>query len=223
MSSRPLAVVFLVAVNLVPLVGVLFFGWSLFSLMLLYWFESGIVGFFNVLKILRASGPAPENQEFTINERPANPANKWFIAPFFVLHYGIFWTVHGVFVFLVFGLGVFDVLAPDRPSGFSGGLRGFEPVGVAVAAAAMLLSHGVSFFVNFLGKREYLAVSPMEQMSRPYSRVFVLHVTVLAGACLTAFLGTPLAALVVMVFLKTAFDLRAHLREHRAAEENVPA
>jgi hypothetical protein len=46
----PITVLFLIAVNLIPLFGVLFFGWSLFSIMFLYWIENGIIGFFNILK-----------------------------------------------------------------------------------------------------------------------------------------------------------------------------
>jgi Family of unknown function (DUF6498) len=62
-----IAALFLIAVNTIPLFGVLFFGWSLFSIMFLYWLENGIVGFFNVFKIAlaRAAGPS----RFTINGR----------------------------------------------------------------------------------------------------------------------------------------------------------
>src|SRR5437899_11071768 len=44
----------LVAANLVPLAGVLFFGWSVFSTLLLFWVENVIVGAFNVLRMLVA-------------------------------------------------------------------------------------------------------------------------------------------------------------------------
>ena len=41
-----------------------------------------------------------------------------------------------------------------------------------------------------------------------------LHLTIIFGAMAVAFLGAPIAALVVLLVLKTAFDLRLHLREH---------
>jgi Family of unknown function (DUF6498) len=134
---------------------------------------------------------------------------------FFVLHYGIFWAVHGIFVFVLFG-------GSERPSSASGDPFAMGlPDWWTLAAISLFPSHGVSFVTNFLGKHEYLAVSPSEQMREPYSRVMVLHVTILAGGFLIALLGTPVAALGLLVVLKTAIDVRAHLKEHRKAERRL--
>jgi hypothetical protein len=51
------ALVALIVANLVPLVGVLWFGWNVWAILIIYWLENGIVGLFNVLKMGRASGP----------------------------------------------------------------------------------------------------------------------------------------------------------------------
>src|SRR5205823_14331145 len=87
----PSAVV-LVAANLVPLAGVLFFGWSVFATLLLFWVENVIVGGFNVLRILWAQ---PDN--------PLMWVAKAGMIPFFIVHYGLFTTVHGAFVLTLFG------------------------------------------------------------------------------------------------------------------------
>jgi hypothetical protein len=214
MLPLPIAALLLIVVNTIPLFGVLFFGWSLFSIMFLYWLENGVIGFFNVFKIAKARGvPRPGDPGFTVGGRTVSSPNKAVIIVFFIFHYGLFWTVHGIFVFVFFGLT------------FSSETRGgFELGGVTIAAASLFVSHGVSFFVNFLGKDEYLTVSPNRQMFEPYPRVVVLHVTILAGGSLAGYLGAPLAALVMLVLLKTAIDLWAHVREHRKAERrSVPA
>jgi hypothetical protein len=52
-------------------------------------------------------------------------------------------------------------------------------------------------------------------MTEPYSRVVVVPLTILAGGFLADSLGAPLAALILLVLLKTVIDLLAHLREHR--------
>ena len=50
------AVVALVVANLIPLIGVLFFGWSVWNILVIYWLENGIVGVINVLKMSVATG-----------------------------------------------------------------------------------------------------------------------------------------------------------------------
>lgn len=216
MVPSSLTVVFLIAVNLIPLFGVLFLGWSLFSIMVLYWLENGIIGLFNFFKIGLSGGSAfglPDSVPGGRAAAGSNPAaglfGRMFSMFFFAIHYGIFWAVHGVFVFALFG--GFD--SQSSGSEWSGGMT--------AAAISLLLSHGASFVVNFLGKREYLAVSPQQQMMQPYARVVVLHVTILAGGFLVMVLGTPVAALVLLIILKTAIDVRAHLGEHRKAKQQL--
>lgn len=207
-SSR-LAIITLVAANLAPLVAVLMGSWTLFSVMFLYWAENGVVGLFNVPKMLlaRPSGAG----------RSRGAANKLFVVPFFLFHYGIFWFVHGVFVFVLFG---------------EGGLRGFRmtpiglmaqiPPGLWGALGFLFLSHGLSFVNNYIGRREYETINVEEQMMQPYTRVMILHMVVLVGGFVVMLLGQPLIALVLLIVLKTWFDLRAHLREHGRIEQAQP-
>lgn len=54
MVRNVVSVLFLVGVDAIPLFGVLYFGWNLFSVMFLYRFESGIVGLFNVFEVSQA-------------------------------------------------------------------------------------------------------------------------------------------------------------------------
>ena len=266
----------LVIANAIPLVGVLFFGWSLLTILVLFWIENGIVGFWNVPRILLARQSIAESMadmardagadkaesaeaaallearmreaqaQVTIETssggvRTVNPSalllgrlggvGHAVLAVFFVFHYGLFWVGHGIFVFALptfFGATRTECIggAPDLPPGFplDPNLYGFVPCvspfgevvwsNVAIAAVALFLSHGASFFLNYVGRREYLTTSPARQMGAPYGRVVILHLTIIFGAMAAAFLGAPIAALVVLVVLKTAFDLRLHLREH---------
>jgi Family of unknown function (DUF6498) len=220
-SSSRVALAVLVAVNLIPLVGVLFKGWDLWSILILYWLENGIVGVINVVKILLAAGTS------------SGAATKAVIVPFFIVHYGLFWVVHGAFVLAVLPLLV-SVTSGAGPSpidvGPFGAIPGDDQVTadpmwdvVLGAAVGLAISHLVSFFLNFVGRREYRTTTPVAQASAPYARVVVLHVTILFGALLTAALGNPVWALVVLVGLKMALDLALHLREHRTAVSRVPA
>lgn len=213
-SSSALAVVVLIAFNLLPLAGVAWWGWDLYSILALYWVENGIVGAYNVLKILRAEGTSlPGGMRMRFNGRPIETVARGPIAAFFLVHYGIFWLGHGLFV-LVFlpiigGLsGGFQVDTTVGGNGPEWGLVGIGAIGLAV-------SHGVSFWTNYIGRREFRSVSPAQLMLAPYGRLVILHLTIIFGAMVSFWLGSPVGSLVVLVVLKTTLDLAFHLREHR--------
>jgi hypothetical protein len=223
-----LSVVVLIGVNLLPLIGVAFWGWSLMMVLVLYWLESGIVGAINVFKIARAEGGAGESPVEVNGNRitirltgVASAMSRGPIIGFFILHYGIFWAVHGVFVFLMplfAGLSnpSVDPLAPN----FGIGPMDFGPLpfdGLVLSAGLLAASHVMSYFVNYIGRGEYLRATPAGQMMSVYGRVVVLHVTIILGAVVIGAFGTPIAALVLLVGLKTLIDLGLHVLEHRRA------
>lgn len=285
--------VLLVAANLIPLVGVLFFGWSLWTILVLYWVENGIVGFWAVPRILLAQGTAvatlpelpdaaaraatggdptaaadlqaawqrareaqvkaaagadgppgadPRLGRVRVFGQPlGSPIARSAIAAFFVMHYGIFWFVHGIFIFLLpsffggSGAGCDPGSIPFNPAVPAGlpdpfavasSCNAFGEIvwpNVILATVALFISHGAGFLFNYVGRAEYLTTTPMRQAGAPYGRVVILHVTILFGAFAVALLGAPIGALLVLVGLKTAFDLGLHLRERRKADARVPA
>lgn len=195
-KTVPLSAYVLLATNLIPLVGIALHNWTVFQVLLLYWCENVVVGGFNVLRMLAAQ----PKSEITW-------AGKLFLIPFFCFHYGMFTFVHGMFVVALFGGGKFG--------GFSGStlLNAVRSTGLTIPVAALIASHGFSFFHNYLAGGEYQRVALPQLMFRPYGRIVVLHLTVLLGGFLVMALGAPVAAIVLLVALKTAIDLGAHLRE----------
>jgi len=71
----------------------------------------------------------------------------------------------------------------------------------------MVVSHGVSFFWDYLRRHAYLRISPERQMFAPYGRVVVLQVSILFGGIAIALIGSPVWTLVVFVVAKTVLDL----------------
>lgn len=200
-GSSPIALAVLLAVNALPLVGVLLWGWNLWSILILYWLENGIVGLLNVGKMALAQGWG------------GGGAAKLVLIPFFLVHYGLFWLVHGVFV--LFALPLFANVGSAFIDGdpFPAQL-GPNWDAILWAGIALAISHVASFGLNYIGRREYLTATPGGQMFAPYARVFVLHLTIILGAFVSIALGNPIGALVVLVVLKTAIDVALHLREH---------
>lgn len=227
-SSSPVAIALLIVVNLIPLAGALFWGWDVFTLLILYWLENGIVGVFNVLKMALAQGP--------LDTRSGDPetvtaASRLTLIPFFIVHYGIFWVVHGVFVLslpTIIGLGGLGAGTPPiSPDGSFIGLDE-EVAGprldlVAWGAVALAISHGASFVFNYLGRGEYRTARLGLLMFAPYARLVALHLTIIVGGMLSISLGSPIGSVIVLVAIKIAIDLALHIREHRKAEAGAAA
>lgn len=183
----------LVGANLVPVAGLLAFGWDLSYLLLVYWSESVVVFAFSIAKGILAWRKA-----------------AFGLVPFFCVHAGMFMGVHLVFLLTLF----VDVPAGGWPAL----LRD-----LGWATLAFVASHLVSFLANVvLGDERPAPGGGMDPMRGFYQRVVVMHLTILGGAFLLVLLGTPAVALLLLVLLKTAVDVVAHLRERqRAADANA--
>ncbi len=198
----------LVLANLVPIAGVYLWGWRLSDFLTLYWIENAVVGLYTVLTLLAAR---PDDQSFVVRL-----ASKVFAVPFFVVHYGMFWVGHGIFLATFFGGG---------PPFSSGGPLSFflSPVVDALSradvffwpVAAMVASHGVAFVSHYLARGEYRTSSVNELMMRPYGRVVLLHVTIVLGGFLAMFIGPSHAVLLLFVLFKIVADVAAHRRSQR--------
>ena len=212
LSKLPL--IALLAANALPLIGVLFFKWSAFLIVLLYWAENVAVGFYNILKMATRKV-----------DHPAEHLGKLFQIPFFTIHYGGFTGIHGMFVLAMFGKeGDVFGKGPDWPCFLAFVQILFHTIAQAYHAippnarwviAAMFVSHGISFGYNYLYKGEYARISGEKLMMQPYARIVVMHIAIIFGGFLTVALGSPIGLLVMLVILKTTIDVALHKRQHR--------
>ena len=195
-----LSVLVLIAVNLLPLGGVLFYGLTVFAVMVLFWAENVVIGILNVAKMLTLFKLRGDLEALGM-------------AIFFTMHYGIFTLVHGVFVFTIF--------SPDDggASSISTEDAGFGVF--AIPLLALIASHTLSFLFNFLWQKEYMVVTANELMMQPYGRVVALHVTILGGGFVVMELGAPVYALVLLILIKIGIDLAAHVHEHRRLQSRL--
>ena len=199
----------LVLANLVPLFGVLYLDWDVGSLVMLYWSENLVIGGYTILKILlKARGRAR------------------FLALFFTLHYGGFCAIHGFFVLQLTrfaGDNWGHTAAATWPGplaiiqkffNLAEQLLSVAPREFLLACLALVVSHGVSFVLIYLGQREYEHTTLSELMNAPYRRIAVLHLAIIAGGYLVVKLGSPLGLLVALVMFKIGMDILLHNRAH---------
>lgn len=180
--------------NIVPLIGVLLGYWSAFDIIFLYWFENIIIGLFTVLRMTVRP-----------NNRAGFVAAGVFAAAFFCFHYGFFTYIHGVFVASFFA----DHLIND-PQSVGDGIFNLAAYmlaqkGVQLTILAMVLVHLVEYVIAY---REHKIDSPREEMSKPYKRIMVLHMTILFGGFIATMFENTLGVALLIVALKIYYDLK---------------
>lgn len=208
--QRPAALM-AIAGNLVPLAGVLFFGWQLLAVMLAFWLDNVAIGVFTAGRILlaRLDGKTASGRSSAVT--------RVYTAGTFVFQYAFVCFVHGLLVIGLFGL-VGEKLAgkavPELDLYILAVLRQPETL---TAAIAMLLTRGIDFITGYVRPRAYEQADIGKEQSAPYRRVILLHVVVVLGGGIALALRSPVAALVMLVLLKTAGDLIDENRRSRAA------
>ena len=222
-EKDPLSRAALIGANLIPLAGVFFFGWDVSFIVLLYWLENLIVGFYNILKMATAK----------MTEKTAN-LHKLFVIPFFCIHYGGFCAVHGVFltVFFKIGSGASPLAGSNNWWGpliflqllFSviAKLWASRPPEMIWAVLGLFVSHGISFVENYLLGGEYKKKDLQKLMRQPYQRIVVMHLAILTTGIFVMKLDSPLPLMIILVVLKVFFDLRLHIKSH-SPEQKVAA
>lgn len=229
----------LLAANLIPLLGVLFAGWSLLEVVVLYWLENLVIGAINVLRMATCS---PDIEHLRLAQEAAasdaeTPAKmqevasnlaaaahvttfghhliKLFFIPFFSVHYGMFCLVHGVFIFVLLGGNGMIGMGPGPFGGLSSHVTSVLSGGLWLALLGLVVSHLFSYVYYFLYLGEYRRTNVAMLMMAPYGRIVVLHVAILFGAFATHLLGQPMILLLLLILGKTILDWSLHQREHR--------
>lgn len=142
--------------------------------------------------------------------------SKLFLIPFFILHYGGFCLGHGMFILVLLGPagpgdGSFDFSREALSNLVGDALAG----GTGWAAAGILASHLLSFFMNYIGKGEFRRTAVPALMLAPYGRIAILHIAIVFGAFMIMKQGSPVVLLALLVIGKTLIDAGLHVRSHR--------
>ena len=206
----------LAGANLVPLLGVLLLDWDAAVIVLLYWTENVVIGFYNILRMALVKV-----------DSPVLHLGKLLTIPFFCLHFGGFCALHGLFLLVFFNLGNgMGSIFPKEPwpaqlvmlqlmGSVVTSLWRSHPEGMEWPAVFLFVSHGISFMQNYLGKREYAVWTVAKLMTQPYKRIVILHITIIAGGVPIMMLGSPIPLLCILVFLKLCVDIPLHIKEHK--------
>jgi hypothetical protein len=212
-----LSTILIIAMNLVPLVGIWLWNWDAFLLLILYWFETAIIAFWTMVRI----GLLPVSElGGVVTSSGKHFAARLPLIAFFTLHSGIFMAVHFVFLWALF--------SGNWSNGVHGVAGFFDRVvgatGLWVPLIVLFIGRGLSFLFDAYGARwavmlgVRVAGDPARAsgptigglVSGLYGRIIVMQFTIIFGAFLS-FLAGSMAPLVLLILIKTVIDVLTHI------------
>ncbi|MGY8672372.1 MAG: DUF6498-containing protein [Verrucomicrobiia bacterium] len=210
----------LAAMTVIPVAGILWFGWSGFQILLLYWCENAVIGAINVLRMVLAKTdyrtqadciaahpwllqhyPITEEEWVHANGRatPSVPNYKPFFVPIFIGHYTFFMVIHAMLLAAL----VRQLPLRDWSTMFA---LEWNPQ-LLLALAAMSITHAWRFWKEDLQGRRSTRTLPVLAMIYPYRQLLIMHVALTLGGLALVFFALPPAVAIVLILLKAGFDM----------------
>ncbi len=182
-----IAAVLLVFANIVPVINLLVRGEPIGSILVVYWIQMMIIGFWNIIKLI--------------------VIGRWsalLYVPIFILMY--------LSIVNIFGL-IAGGLLDDQMQG-TAWHENFSLWNYLVPALMFFATHGLSFVTNFLGRREYEKTPWDTQMGQPILRAIPMWIAALVGGVIGGFFNTAAIAVLCVLPVKLGLDLLGHFAEH---------
>jgi hypothetical protein len=174
----------IILLNLFTLITGLLWGIDVRFFLLYYWLENLIAGVFNVIKML------------TLNNDENPLLTKLFKSTYFTMHYGIFITVHLMFLF--------SFISYSNPR--------TNPIQYVIDNLQLFLINLVLLIGDYVNgylkwRKTSIAVTIGELMFSPYRRIVVMHLTIIFGAILYTGIQSSWVFLVIMMLMKTYVEV----------------
>lgn len=203
------------ASNLVPLIGVLFWGWDVFVLLMLYWVETVVIAFWTLLRVLIGS-------DFSRNFLGEVFSRLFFFA-FFLVHSGGFMLGHFLFLWAFFSGRAGGTPQLDEnffrtmPADFWNNI--VIANGLLIPLAISFVGRGIAFVIEMarlplwqrLVGEDVIDRSKGALIGGLYGRIITMHLVIIVGAALAQKFG-KIAPLVLLIAAKTAVDIWFFLR-----------
>lgn len=203
----------LLAINIFAAILVIQSNSGITNMLWIFWFQSVIIGIFNVIKMISTNNYSTNGIKINGVELKGRGVSaaisewgikiyKFVLSIFFAIHYGGF--QFGYFLFLTQIRQLLPLVSPNGP---------IPPAPnfsiIFTAAAAFLIYQTFSFFYN--RKSESIDLLNIgEVMFSPYKRVWVMHLTLFAAV----FLNQYGISIIVFLALKIIADLWSHSFTH---------
>lgn len=200
MKKFRIADIALIAANIIPVLGVWFWGWNPTEAFIVYALETLIIGILTICKLLAAT-LARGYDEWPANGSVTKQSGLFFIL-FFIAHFGLFALIQTT---------MFSQSAGITPPG-SGLFHFFFKwytylnKDILYMLIAFALSYVIRSFIPFIVNNEYKTTPFMLIMFQPYGRIIIQQFTVILGSMFLT-LGAEKIFILVFAAVKIYFEL----------------
>jgi hypothetical protein len=210
-----LPIIVLLISNLIPLIGVLYWGWDTFVLLMLYWLETVVIAFWTLFRILIAADVAKS----VVGE----VLGRVYIFVFFLIHSGGFMAGHLIFLWAFYGGDWTAKLQVSQHNFFETAPREFWDKmvlanGLLIPLVISFIGRGIAFVAEMARQPLWTRLVGEDQRTTNgslvgalYVRIVIMHLVILGGAALAQKYGA-LAPLVLLIAAKTIVDLWLFIR-----------
>jgi hypothetical protein len=210
---RWINLLFVLAINAVPLVGVKYYDWSALTVVALYWVENLLVAIFTCARIALHRALTRKRGHWRINQLGVKindkPSGQGLLGEYATMAF-VFTLAHGIFV------GGFIAIASQNHGNEPFWALSWEQLrrGVLWMAAAMTLE----FVIDAATMRSRSFAWIKSYVGQRMGRVLVMHLTIIFGMWGMMATESPFAVLYVLIVLKTFWDLASSAAGAKAAD-----
>lgn len=192
---------FLIAANLLPVIGVWIWNWSPYEVFMVYALETVIIGIFTLIKIGIVTSVRKTDTWYNGPKR-TNQSGIFFML-FFLVHYGMFVAIQTGMFIQVSGIG-----KQNQSGFFDFFLHWPRYLGKDAwyMLAGFFISYGVQMYRNFIRNGLYKTAPMMILMFQPYGRIFIQQITVILGSMFLVF-GAGKVFILIFALIKIFFEL----------------
>lgn len=179
----------IVLMNLYPIFAIIYFDWSVFSIMYFFWLENVVIGLMFLLKTFVSS-----------NENRDGKSKASYLPA--LIGYGVFTLVHGLFIRIIF----------DSTDGIWSGIismpaLAFSNIEYTWGLASLILFYVFDFIYRYVLAESKERPSVNTIMMMVFLRMGLLHVGIIIAGGIVMILGSPIAALCILIALKIWIEL----------------
>jgi len=188
--GHSITLLWLALANLVPIYGVMKWGWQISEIIFLYGAETMIIVVFAIAKMMTAEVPSPEDGYgiFTIL------AN--------ISAYSALLGCSGVYVYYL----LYDLFDAEKH------VWAFDwQSGIGLAVTGLLLSYFSMFLFGYVLNGEFKRSQANDAIGKPVFRIFATMAFAFIGGGLSKLFGQPMIALVFLCICKLLWDVLGYL------------